>query len=97
MSEKKHDEVRPPKPVQPNPVRPNAVIDKKSSVKRPAATAQTPARQVSKSSGGSSSWLAGFIKRAASGIAYAAIFILCRFWQHPDGCLRRGHERSMLL
>ena len=77
MSEKKHDEVRPPKPVQPNPVRPNAVIDKKSSVKRPAATAQTPARQVSKSSGGSSSWLAGFIKRAASGIAYAAIFILC--------------------
>lgn len=77
MSENKHDEVRPPKPVQPKSAQHQPASDGTLPGKRPAAAAVRAARPASTPGSGTSSWLAGFIKRAASGIAYAAIFILC--------------------
>ena len=69
MSDKTHGEIRPPQPVQP-----------KSHLDRASASGSvrsTQAKAAAPKSNPSSSWLAGFIKRAASGIAYAAIFIIC--------------------
>ena len=47
-----------------------------------APTSATPARKASAAGapaakGSSGSWLAGFITRAAAGIVYAVVFILC--------------------
>ena len=69
MSDKTHGEIRPPQPVQPksHSDRASASGSVRSTQAKAGAPKSTP----------SSSWLAGFIKRAASGIAYAAIFIIC--------------------
>ena len=79
MSENTHGEVRPPKPVQSNAVQANPVQLKASAQpqagQRPAAVSKSASVQAPKT--GTSAWLTGFIKRAASGIAYAAIFIIC--------------------
>lgn len=69
MSDKTQGEIRPPQPVKPK------SLSDKPVASRPVGSPTSKA--VSSKSGGTSSWLAGFIKRAASGIAYAAIFILC--------------------
>ncbi len=58
---------------------------------RKAAAAGAPAAK-----SGTGSWLAGFITRAAAGIVYAVVFILCLVYR-AHGHLCFCHERSVLL
>ena len=68
---------------------------KASAPKTPARKAATAGAPAAKS--GSGSWLAGFITRAAAGIVYAVVFILCLVWVSCHGHLCFRHERSVLL
>ncbi len=49
-------------------------------LKASAPKASTPKEPATKSGTAATSWLAGFITRAAAGIVYAFVFILSWFW-----------------
>ena len=55
--------------------RPKASAPKAPTSAKPARKASAAGAPAAKS--GSGSWLAGFITRAAAGIVYAVVFILC--------------------